>query len=182
MTELTRRDLVAAGLAGVLTLAARTAWAAGLSKERDGFIYLEGGSVWIGSPQTERQRSADEKRHQVVLSPFFIDPFEVRQDDYEEIMGSNPSERKGKNLPVEHVSWLDAVRYCNALSKKAGFKPVYDIQGEAVAWDRSADGYRLLTEAEWEYAARAGTESIFNTGKMTLDIQFQFEIMNDTPF
>ncbi len=82
-------------------------------------------------------------------------------------MGVNPSASKGANLPVENVAWLDCVRYCNALSKKRGLAPVYTIEGEAVAWDRSADGYRLLTEAEWEYAARAGSDAIFPTGSQT---------------
>ncbi len=175
MTGLSRRSFVAAGLAGALTLASRTALTAAPIKDKDGFIRLEGGNVWIGSSQTERQRNADEKRHQVFLSPFFVDPREVCQADYEELTGTNPSERKGKNLPVEHVSWLDAVRYCNALSSRVGLKPAYDIEGEAVAWDRSADGYRLLTEAEWEYAARAGTESIFNIGNQTDPDQINYQ-------
>ena len=175
MTGFSRRSFVAAGLAGAFTLASRTSWTAVPAKEKDGFVYLEGGNVWIGSPQAERQRNADEVRHQVVLSPFFIDPCEVCQADYEEVMETNPSERKGKNLPVEHVSWLDAVNYCNALSLKRGLQPVYRIEGEAVAWDRSADGYRLLTEVEWEYAARAGTESIFNIGNQTNPDQINYQ-------
>lgn len=81
MTGFSRRSFVAAGLAGAFTLASRTSWTAVPAKEKDGFVYLEGGNVWIGSPQAERQRNADEVRHQVVLSPFFIDPCEVCQAD-----------------------------------------------------------------------------------------------------
>ena len=118
----------------------------------DSLILLKGGTVQMGGPATERQRSPDELEHSVQINPFWIDPKEVTQADYEAIMGVNPSGFKGAKLPVERVTWLEAVQYCNALSAKRGLKPVYQIEGEAVSWDRSADGYRLLTEAEWEYA------------------------------
>ncbi len=141
----------------------------------DGFIALPGGVFQMGSPQTERQREGDEVRHAVRVSPFFVDPFEVRQSDYEALMGKNPSVRKGADLPVENVSWLDAVAYCNALSLKRGLTPAYAVTGEAVAWHRLADGYRLLTEAEWEYAARAGRETIFVTGSQTDPEQLNYQ-------
>lgn len=139
----------------------------------DGFVLLAGGEFFMGSPENERQRDADEVRHRVRVSPFYIDPYEVRQRDYEALMGVNPSARKGADLPVEKVSWFDAVRYANALSRERNLAPAYSIEGEAVVWHRAADGYRLLTEAEWEYAARAGSESIFQTGR-----QLDPEVLN----
>lgn len=141
----------------------------------DGFILLPGGHYMMGSPETERQRDPDEVLHDVTVSSFYVDPYEVTQEDYEAVMGENPSINRGKRLPVDNVTWLEAVCYCNALSESKGLKPAYIIDGEAVSWDRSADGYRLLSEAEWEYAARAGTSTIFNVGSQVHSDVVNFE-------
>lgn len=141
----------------------------------DGFVLLKGGQAEIGSPRSELQRAPDETAHTVTLSPFYVDPYEVTQEDYEAVMGSNPSHFRGKRQPVDSVSWYDAVNYCNELSKKNGLTPVYTVEGKTVTWDRAADGYRLLTEAEWEYAARAGTKTVFAAGNQitSKDANFQ---------
>ena len=125
----------------------------------DNLILIKGGTFTMGSPNNERQRNRDETQHTVTINSFYIDPYEVTQKDYREIMGNNPSYFSGDNLPVENITWFDAVNYCNKLSEKRGLTPVYSIEGNTVRWNRTANGYRLLTEAEWEYAARGGNKS-----------------------
>jgi formylglycine-generating enzyme required for sulfatase activity len=100
----------------------------------------------------------------VTVRSFYIGKYEVTQREYQEVMGTNPSNFKGDNLPVENVSWFDAVEYCNKRSQKEGLTPAYTINGTNVTWNRNANGYRLPTEAEWEYACRAGTTTAYNTG------------------
>lgn len=129
----------------------------------EGFVLITGGSFRMGSPDAEAWRSGDETRHEVTVSDFYISPCEVTQQEYEAVTGENPSHFSGENLPVENISWLDAIAYCNARSGQEGLIPVYTIDGSSVSWDRSANGYRLPTEAEWEYACRAGTTTPFNT-------------------
>lgn len=140
----------------------------------DGLVLLPGGTVTIGSPDSERQRQADETQHQVTLSAFYVDPHEVTQQDYQAVMGTNPSHFQGDNLPVEQVTWYDAINYCNKLSEAQGLTPAYQIDGTTVTWNRAADGYRLLTEAEWEYAARAGTQTVFYEGGQIVADQVNF--------
>jgi len=132
---------------------------------------IPAGTFLIGSPGGDDQAFKDEQpQHRVGISkPFYLGVYEVTQAQYEAVTGNNPSwfsaNGGGKEKvtgqstdrhPVERVSWLDAVQFCNKLSETEGRKPFYEIDGKAVRvpdWNRP--GYRLQTEAEWEYACRA---------------------------
>ena len=120
-------------------------------------VQIPGGRFKMGD-----ENEVDAKPHQVVLSSFFIDKHLVTQAEYKRVMGKNPSRWKAGRNPVEQVRWSDAVRYCNARSRLEGLVPCYGLQ----TWECSfsANGYRLPTEAEWEYACRAGTKTIFFFG------------------
>lgn len=129
----------------------------------EGFQLITGGNFTMGSPESEAWRGEDETAHEVTVSDFYMGIYEVTQKEYESAMGENPSSFTGENLPVENVSWMDAVKYCNARSEAEGLTLAYQIDGQNVSWNQGADGYRLPTEAEWEYACRAGTGTPFNT-------------------
>jgi len=121
-------------------------------------VVVPAGSFEMG----EKGGAADEAPHRVALGSFCIDKYPVTQEEYGRTMGENPSRRKGTRNPVEQVRWADAVRYCNARSRLEGLKPCYDL--ETWKCDFAADGYRLPTEAEWEYACRAGTRTRYSFG------------------
>lgn len=138
--------------------------------EQGDYLLVNGSEFTMGSPAEERWRENDETQHQVTVGNYYIAKYEVSQTDYQALMGNNPSSFSGERLPVEGVNWYDAVRYCNALSSQEGLEPAYSINGTEVIWNRDANGYRLPTEAEWEYACRAGTTTPFSTGgNITVD-------------
>ena len=156
-----------------------------LNTAPSGFVRIPAGSFRMGSPKDEPGRDDDEgPQHQVVISrPFLLQATEVTQGQWRALMGTSPShfESCGTSCPVEQVSWYDAVAYCNALSKKEGLPTCYVLSGcngeaagagmecEAVRFSGLAcRGYRLPTEAEWEYAARAGTASALYTGALRI--------------
>ncbi len=119
----------------------------------DDFIYIEGGTFSMGS---DNGSYYEKPVHSVTLSSFYMCDHEVTQAEYKAIMGYNPSYFAGDNRPVENVSWFDAVEYCNNLSLLHGLTPCYKYNEDDITCDWNANGYRLPTEAEWEYAARGG--------------------------
>jgi len=117
-------------------------------------VFIPAGEFEMGSPMEELKRDSDEGQHHIKLTkPFYMGKFEVTQLQYREIMSDNPSKFGGDNLPIENVNWYEASRFLKKLSDKTGLK------------------FRLPTEAEWEYACRAGTTTAFNTGT-TIDSDF----------
>ena len=126
-----------------------------------------GESFVMGSPSGEVGRDPDETLHTVVLTrELEISDHEVTQAEYQALMGANPSRFVGPQRPVEGVTWLEAVAYCNARSIQEGKAPAYLIDGANVTWNREADGWRLPTEAEWEFACRAGSATAFPGGDL----------------
>jgi formylglycine-generating enzyme required for sulfatase activity len=150
-----------------------------INNQTNFFVQIPGGTFLMGSPINEPGHKKDEgPQHKVTVTGFFMSRYQVTQKEYQEVMGKNPSHIKGGMLPVECVCWYDAVEYCNELSLRHGLSPAYtidinlkdpnnqcnfDLLKWTVTWDRNAKGYRLPTEAEWEYACRAGTTEMYNT-------------------
>lgn len=129
-----------------------------------GFQYIPGGSFLMGSPEDELGRSADEIQRRVTLTrPFFLAIHPVTEAQWREVMGG----KANLQLPKVDVTWFEAVTYCNALSRREGLTPAYVGSGTTWRWNQDADGYRLPTEAEWEYACRAGTTTAFAGGPIT---------------
>lgn len=132
----------------------------------EGMVWLPSGTFVIGTPVGERDRAGDEVQHTVEFTKgFFIGRHEVTQAEYTAVMGANPSGFKGTNLPVENVTWYDATNYCSKLTAgehQSGRLPA--------AWE-----YRLPTEAQWEYACRAGTTTAAAFGTTLNSTQANFD-------
>ncbi|NER32868.1 MAG: SUMF1/EgtB/PvdO family nonheme iron enzyme [Oscillatoria sp. SIO1A7] len=117
-------------------------------------VSIPGGSFMMGSPDGEEGRyNRESPQHRVTVPAFFMGKYPVTQAQWQAVMGNNPSSFKGENLPVENVSWYDAEEFCKKLAEKTG------------------KSYRLPSEAEWEYACRAGTTTPFHFGQtITTDL------------
>jgi len=159
-------------LALVLVLLICLLGCGGDPKPPSGFVHIHPGMYLRGSLDNEEGRESDEgPRHQVILTQgFFVSKTAVTQAKWTRVMGSNPSYFKGDDLPVEHVSWHDALTFCNKLSEQQRLEPAYLLLDGIWNWDRTANGYRLPTEAEWEYACRAGTTTRYHTGNSEADL------------
>ncbi len=129
----------------------------------EGMVLVPAGTFMMGSVDGWED---EQPVHEVTISKsYYMGKYEVTQAEWAKVMGSNPSYFKGDNLPVECVSWNDVIDYCNKRSKAEGLTPCYRVSGDTVYWDFSANGYRLPTEAEWEWAARGA-------GKGRLDYEY----------
>lgn len=135
-------------------------------------VFVEGGNFYMGCTSEQGSDCDDDEKNVrlVSVSNFYIAKYEVTQALWASVMDSEPAEFKGKNNPVDNVSWLEVLDFCNKLSMKEGLTPVYRFSNGQYSCDFSADGYRLPTEAEWEFAARGGKLSSSNKYSGDFDV------------
>ncbi len=114
-------------------------------------VLIPAGTFMMGSPENEKERKEEEKQHEVSITrPFYMGNFHVTQEQYETVMGTNPTYFKDRPTnPVEQVSWFEAVAFCEKLKKQSGTANLH---------------FSLPTEAQWEYACRGGTQTRFYFG------------------
>ena len=162
-------------------------------------IHINGGTFMMGSPTSEPERIDNEIQHQVTVSSFYMGKCPVTVSEFRRFVNAtgyrtdaeksggeyvwtnsglerkadanwrNPYFSQDDNHPVVLVSWFDAIQYCNWLSEQERLTTAYTINGNNVILERNTTGYRLPTEAEWEYACRAGTTTAYNTGATISD-------------
>ena len=150
-----------------------------IEEEPEGMVLIPAGSFWMGSPDTELGRSSNEKLHYVRLTKgFYMDIAEVTQGSFNFLMGYNPSYfvSCGDDCPVESVSWHEALAYANERSKADSLEECFNCTGTSPNFEcalkpefakpQDCKGYRLPTESEWEYSARAGSNTAFYNGEI----------------
>src|SRR5579862_3251810 len=147
-----------------------------VTKSGVAMVSLPAGSFMMGSDQGNPDEAPP---HKISVSAFLMDKYPVTNEMYQKAQVPNPSHwQDSPKQPVERVRWRDAKLYCNERSRLEGLKPCYNEKTPEWDCDYTADGYRLPTEAEWEYAARAGTTSPYEFGSSDKAQQFAWIAAN----
>jgi len=169
-----------------------------MSENNDDWIWIEPGSFSMGRPDHPDFSNEGEERHTVTLSRgFWVQAHPVTQAQWKSLMKNNPSKHarasEAADLPVENIHWFSAIAYCNALSRRHDLQPYYHLHGavgkpgskrnhymlDRVEIIHGSSGFRLLTEAEWEYVCRAGTDTItYAEGSSADNYEDTKEILN----
>ena len=129
----------------LLLFVSSTVWSEGNWKSN---FVLVNGKLYFPGEQLEDGQSSEYR-----LKAFYVQKTEVTQAEWLSVMDSNPSVDKNSAFPVTSITWYEAIDYCNRLSQKFGLQPAYSVDGERVDWNRTANGFRLLTKLEWQHAA-----------------------------
>jgi sulfatase modifying factor 1 len=135
-----------------------------VGRERLEMVEIEVGSFLMGAFREDSMSQVVEKpRHEVILTKnMWMSVAPISQALYDLVIGSNPSKQKHPKNPVENVSWFDAIEFCNRLSVKHDLPPAYMLKNKKIVWVQDSIGYRLPSESEWEYAARADKDYLFS--------------------
>ena len=155
-------------------------------------VRVEGGTYKMGSKDSDKTADNDEQReHEVTIKTFEISKFEITVWEWKQYTKTNKLNMPAKpdwgwqdNYPINGITWEEAIAYCNWLSKKEKLQPVYSKQGPNYVCNFKANGYRLPTEAEWEFAAKGGVKSKgykFSGGNDANEVAWHKAISKNSP-
>ena len=172
------RRLALIALASILLLSGLLWLLSLLFTQHPEMVKVKGGDFVMGSPEDEVGRGSNEYQRSLRIASMWVSEREITQGQWLELMQHNPSDTIGEDLPVHNINFFDALAYCNALSAEEGYAPCYDLSScegtpgddfgcsERVPPPEECEGFRIPTEAEWEYFARANSQEATYAGNL----------------